>query len=361
MRRTFREKVLHIVKVVVAWLLAYVVFGMIRFYGVVEFEEQGRIWSTDHSSYILQILIAAVITGILYGIVDLLIERPSFQRWSYWRVLVVKGVLHFSIIIITLSLILMGRVQAGSTGMDTLADEHFNILTNKSYQVFILFFIVTSWILNTYQEVNRKFGKGVLLEMLLGKYHRPLEADRIFMFIDLKSSVKIADTLGHVRYSYLLQDAYFDLNVVLDKYKAKVYQYVGDQAVLHWSYDDGLKNQNCVRCYFAFINRMEKNRRYYEQRYGFVPYFKAGGHCGRVTVAEVGVRKRSIAFHGDTVNTTSRIHDFCNKYKQRLLISSQLKELLPAAEDIELLPMGLEQIKGKGNPVPIFGVSLHKP
>ena len=115
-----------------------------------------------------------------------------------------------------------------------------------------------STILDFYQQVKQKFGRGVFLDIFLGRYHKPKESDRIFAFIDLKSSVTLAEKLGHVRYSHLLQDCFFDLTTQLDKHRAKIYQYVGDQVVLHWSIEDGLKDNRCIHIFFAFADRLEK-------------------------------------------------------------------------------------------------------
>ncbi|MHC4457755.1 MAG: adenylate/guanylate cyclase domain-containing protein, partial [Planctomycetota bacterium] len=83
-------------------------------------------------------------------------------------------------------------------------------------------------------QVSDKFGQGVLISFLLGKYHRPKEDDRIFMFMDLKSSTTYAEKLGHIKYSQFIQDCFFDITDVITKYDAKIYQYVGDEVVLSW-------------------------------------------------------------------------------------------------------------------------------
>ena len=71
-------------------------------------------------------------------------------------------------------------------------------------------------------QVNDKFGQGVLISFLLGKYHRPKEDDRIFMFMDLKSSTTYAEKLGHIKYSQFIQDCFFDITDVITKYDAKI-------------------------------------------------------------------------------------------------------------------------------------------
>lgn len=357
MRYTLSQKVGHIARAILAWFGAFLLFGFFRFYGTVNIDTTAEeLWSAAPRVYLTQIFTAAVVTGILYGIVDLFVDKPKYQRWTFWRLLALKGTLHFFIILITLTALIAGRVRLGIVEYTDLDISIPYILSNHSFHVFVVFFTLTSWLMNAYQQLNQKFGRGVLIEMLLGKYHKPQEADRILMFIDLRSSVHIAEVLGHIQYSSLLQECFFDLNTQLSRYKAKIYQYVGDQVVLHWSLEDGLQNSNCIRCFFAFVNRLEKRNAFYQEKYGLEPYFKAGGHMGRVTVAEVGLLKRSIAFHGDTVNTTSRIHDQCNDYKQQLLVSRELLSRLVDTTDLKYVFVGDEILKGKHHSMELYGI-----
>jgi adenylate cyclase len=57
-----------------------------------------------------------------------------------------------------------------------------------------------------YAPDGRKFGHGVLWKILLGKYHLPREEYHVFMFVDLKASTTIAETIGDVKYHSLLHD-----------------------------------------------------------------------------------------------------------------------------------------------------------
>ncbi len=62
----------------------------------------------------------------------------------------------------------------------------------------------------------------------------------------------------------------------------------------------------CIQAFFAFQNRINEKGQYYQRTYGHIPEFKAGVNIGAITVAEVGERKREIAYHGDTINTAGQ-------------------------------------------------------
>lgn len=83
-------------------------------------------------------------------------------------------------------------------------------------------------------QMNKKFGPGVLIPLLLGKYRHPQEEERIFMFMDLESSTSHAENLGHIKYSALIRDSFLDISRALSKNRAEVYQYVGDEIVVSW-------------------------------------------------------------------------------------------------------------------------------
>lgn len=205
------------------------------------------------------------------------------------------------------------------------------------------------------RRVNLLLGEKNLVKLLLGRYYRPYEEQRIFMFLDLQASTPLAERLGHLTYSRLLQDCFNDLGVVA-RYGAEVYQYVGDEAVLTWEAGQGLKDGDCLKAFYAFRDRLESRDQYYRDRYGCGPFFKAGAHLGKVTVTEVGKYKREIAFHGDTLNTAARIQAHCNKLKKELLITETLYSALDTdAYSFEIL--GKVALRGKVKEVGIVSVA----
>ena len=203
-------------------------------------------------------------------------------------------------------------------------------------------------------QVSDKFGQGVLISFLLGKYHRPKEENRIFMFMDLKSSTSYAERLGHIKYSQFIQDCFFDITDVITKCGAKVYQYVGDEVVLSWSIKDGIENGHCIDTFFAYDDFINSKREYYEEKYGIIPEFKAGVHLGTVTVAEVGEIKKELAYHGDVLNTAARIQGKCNEFQKRLLISESMKSKLENQNLFTFSSIGAVSLKGKAKSIKLY-------
>ena len=196
-------------------------------------------------------------------------------------------------------------------------------------------------------QINSKFGHGILGNIIRGKYNTPKEENRIFMFLDMNSSTTIAEQLGNEKYHDLLKDFFADItNPILDN-KGEIYQYVGDEVIVAWKYEDGIENQQCVQCFFDIKQQIEKQKEKYLRNYGLVPSFKAGIHYGDVVAGEVGIIKRDITYSGDVLNTTSRIMSMCKEFKAEIISSADLLAKMGLG-NYNVRPLGAIKLKGKG-------------
>jgi len=131
---------------------------------------------------------------------------------------------------------------------------------------------------------------------------------------------------------------------------------VGDEIVLSWRINEGLDELACIRFYFACGKQFEARADYYTQRYGMIPFFKAGVHMGPVTAVEIGEMKRDIAYHGDTINTAARIQSLCNSYDKSLLVSKPFSDHPSFAAGFSSSQLGMVTLKGKLEPVELMSV-----
>lgn len=205
-------------------------------------------------------------------------------------------------------------------------------------------------------QVSDKYGQGVFLKFISGKYHKPKEETRIFMFLDIKSSTSIAEALGSIKYFELINDFYYDITDSIIETKGEIYQYVGDEIVISWKLNNGITDSNCLKCFFDISEVVKKYSVKYETKYGLVPSFKAGIHYGEVTVGEIGIVKREIIFTGDVLNTTSRIQELCNKYNQKLIVSKELLDLIELNESFLINEIGMMNLRGRSAPIILYSV-----
>jgi len=196
-------------------------------------------------------------------------------------------------------------------------------------------------------QINNKFGQGVFWNILRGKYNTPREEQRIFMFLDLNASTTIAEKLGDKKYHAFLKDVFTDItNPILDN-KGEIYQYVGDEVVIAWKYEEGIQDSKCVQCFFDIKFHLKDLFNKYMRLYGQTPSFKAGIHCGRVVAGEVGIIKRDITYSGDVLNTTSRIQNMCKEFNEEVIVSGDLAGSLRLTDKFSAQSLGAIKLKGK--------------
>jgi len=304
----------------------------------------------------------AVVLGVLYGVslgtAGYYLDRKLFRKLPLGKVILLKTI--GSLALLALELWLLRFVLFDAFISPSLHKPGI-LLTEESWQslfhLLLIYYFFMTLIINFINLVNKKYGPGVLIPLLLGRYRSPKEEERIFMFMDLKSSTAVAEQIGHFRYSSFIRDCFADINEVLFPFCAQVYQYVGDEIVVMWPASEGLNNQLCIRFYFACQKQFQSRSEYYQSTYGFLPHFKAGVHIGKVTVVEIGEIKKDIAYHGDTLNTAARIQGLCNEYQKDILVSDYLLERTGASE-MKTESLGEILLRGKAEKIGITSVVL---
>lgn len=298
-----------------------------------------------------------LIAGLLIGCIEILMLRNLFNSRSFFRKILFKTSVYVLLICaFTLIMSVMGHaIELGRSPIDQqVLSFGFNFFTNFAFLSVVIFVAFGIGFCQFYTEITDNIGLGVLLNFFTGKYHRPKEEERIFMFLDMKDSTAIAENLGHVRYFEMLRDYYADLTQPIVDYAGEIYQYVGDEVVVTWKLSRGIEQNNCIRCFFAMKHALSSQAEKYRGKFGLSPTFKAGLHFGQVTTGEIGVIKKDIVFTGDVLNTTARIQGLCNQYKVDLLVSEQLVKELKIENQLTVLPVGEAELRGRNEKVNLY-------
>lgn len=342
------------------WVLANIFLGIISHLQSLSMSQMAGLPVPGKlSTNLIVSLIIGVFYGIILGITDYYLDKKFFRRMPLGKLILLKTFI--SLIVLTLlftflRFVLFERIVAPD--LSTADFEMSEGAWKYFYYICLVFYFVMTIIITFINQVNNKYGPGILLPLLLGKYRTPKEEERIFMFMDLKGSTTIAEELGHIQYSSFIRDSFMDINQVLSVYNAEVYQYVGDEIVVSWPVKEGLKKLRCIDFYFACEKQFEERKDYYIKSYGQVPHFKAGMHMGKVTAVEIGEIKRDIAYHGDTLNTAARIQSMCNQYEKKFLVSGVLLDNAGTLDNYQVTTIGSVMLKGKTEKVEIAGVEV---
>ncbi|MDN3493310.1 adenylate/guanylate cyclase domain-containing protein [Winogradskyella bathintestinalis] len=345
---------------IIFWSFAFCAFVLVRYFG--RNQEQVKTENLTEivtaSQYLIFGVVLGVMVAIIYTVVEFFFDKYLSKKLHLGLILLVKSVIYLMFLIFSLTFIA------------SLAEAYINVdfpneslwwKSNKIFWMVTAYFILCSLLFSFFRIANNKFGKGVILNMLLGRYRKPREVERILMFLDLKSSTTIAEKMGHLEYSRFIQDCFYYLNRIVGKYGAEIYQYVGDEAVLTWKLNKNTtKNIDCINLFFEYDYKLKKHSKYYMKKYGVVPEFKAGIHSGKIIIAEVGTIKKELAYHGDVINTTSRIEEQCNEYNESLLISESFLAKVDLKKKYKAVSLGNELLEGKRESLKLFAIHKSK-
>lgn len=347
----------------ISWGFAGAIFTINEYFSIIHFSEGMDIVVDNEYNFLANFLISVLVAafcGLLMGSTDVFYFQKKFRNYSFGKALLLKSIFYSSVLVISIVIgsILYNTVFAGRSLLATEAyakvlHHMFSTLFWSQIITWSIVIIISQFLL----QVSDKFGKGILIQMMLGKYHSPKIEERIFMFLDLKSSTTIAEKLKHEKYFELLNDFF---NVAADPIilnKGEVYQYVGDEITISWKTNKGDSYDNCIHCFFGIKDAILDSREKYDLKYGLIPEFKAGVHTGEVIVGEVGGYKKEIVFSGDVLNTASRIQSECNRLNHELLVSSELLKHLNINDNgYSFTKIEELKLKGKENSTTIYSV-----
>jgi adenylate cyclase len=301
----------------------------------------------------------ALVLGLMMGTVEIVFFNKLFPKMSLLKKIVYKSFVYILIMICFLLGIAM-IYNANEFQTHLLDKRVLNGLRifffNFSFWSIEIYIATMIGISLMYTEVSENLGQGVLHNFFTGKYHTPKEEERIFMFLDMKSSTSIAEEMGHVKYFGMLKEYFSDLTNPIIQYFGEIYQYVGDEIVVTWTLKNGIVSNRCIECFFEMKRAIQNQKIKYQNQFGLVPEFKAGFHYGKVITGEIGVIKKEIIFTGDVLNTTARIQSLCNGYGVDLLVSGQLIKRLDLHPPFQIKEMGENALRGRGEKIDLFTI-----
>jgi adenylate cyclase len=197
-------------------------------------------------------------------------------------------------------------------------------------------------------RVRDLIGPGVFANLLIGRYHRPISEERIFLFLDVTGSTRFADRYGDRAAQAYLGQVFNALALPVSRTRGSIDDYIGDLALVTWTMERGLRDAACLRCVFDFAARLNAEAEGWRSRFGQVPEFRAALHCGPVVTAEIGLERHKIAYFGDVVNTTARLEALSKSLGVHVLVSADLLERIgQLPDDLVAEDLGAHALRGR--------------
>jgi adenylate cyclase len=295
---------------------------------------------------------AFFITGLVGGYVQFVRDgllRPWFRRLRFAADLAISSPT-------VVALFLIGRgIGHVATSLDPA--RFLRSFTEAHLLYALPYFVALSVGVLFVLQMNRLIGASVLRSFVTGRYHRPAAEERIFLFLDLEQSTALAERLGSARYFELLRRFVDDLTDPIVASRGEIYQYAGDEVVVTWPLAEGVREANCVRCFFWSRDAVAREGARYARDFGAVPRFRAGLHGGTVTAGELGDLRRQIVFVGDILNTAARLEEYAKRAGLDLVVSGSLLDRLELPPGILARRCCELELRGKDARVAAYGLS----
>jgi len=280
--------------------------------------------------------VATGITSSLFIATPILLLEVTGRRLPIVRRLQrLPIVLYFAIRVVFYMIVIVGGLLA-ARALVTGHASFEEILGDGGFT----FSIAMSVLANAIFTIGSLLGFRMVVRLLTGRYVRPRRELRAFLLIDMKNSTGVAERLGAVRFHELLNDFFRDIAEAALECGAEIHKYVGDEAILTWPADRPTLEDDVLACPFVLRDYIAANSARYLRRFGVVPEFRAGMHCGEIVAGQIGDVRAELAYVGDTLNVAARLLEATKKVGRDVLVSGDLltRTTLPPGVVAEPLP-----------------------
>jgi adenylate cyclase len=298
--------------------------------------------------------------AVVVSVFELYIYESNIRKHPFIVILFTRSFYYLILIIfIFISEIGIARMIKEELDLPGLfQNEAFNqyiyggeLMVSASYTFALIIIISFS------RQISRKLGHGVFIGLITGRNHQPRELEKVFMFVNIPASHEIIEQIGRLEFHRFINEMAYDVTLPVIKNHGIIYQYVEDEMVLTWNMKTGIQDANAIRCFFDIRQEFRAKREKYLERFGVAPEINGALHCGVVVKGEIGSIKTEIVYHGDTMNTTSRILDACADLHKEFLVSASFLELVDLPEEYQTQKCGKIKLKGKKEAIELYEVN----
>ncbi len=206
------------------------------------------------------------------------------------------------------------------------------------------------------QFLNRVAKKGIE-NIELGKAE---SENMAILFSDIRSFTNLSETMIPQEVLDFLNEYIKRMNIPISEHNGFVDKFVGDGILALFDIPNGTNADQAIHAVKAAISMQDELSKYniHRKSCGYVPISSGIGiHCGPVIIGTVGSEDRmDTTVLGDSVNIASRLENLTKYYSNKIIISSQTKQLVENDRSILTREIDFVSVKGKNQPLKIFEV-----
>jgi adenylate cyclase len=221
----------------------------------------------------------------------------------------------------------------------------------------VVFSLVVSAIFVAATTLDRVLGGAVLVGLLTGRYLRPRQEQRVFLFADVVGSTALAERIGDVAFHRYLDRLFTELSDPVARHRGSIYRYVGDEMIVTWPLRDARDAGRALACVLDCRRTLAARAQAWRDAFGHVPELRYVLHAGPVVTGQMGDLKREVVFLGDTVNTAARMEQLAKARGRDVVLSDAVLQHLTLPAGLTAEPLDDVVLRGKAHPVRVYAAA----
>ena len=240
-------------------------------------------------------------------------------------------------------------------GSFTFEEDFYNQLrdTLVSFSIVVVFVVIA--------QFSALLGFHRFVNLVMGRYFRPVRERRAFLFVDLKDSTGLALKLGDIRFHEYLSKFFFEADQAIVQTGGEIVSYVGDAVIVTWPIGDNpVDNSRAVVALESIVARLIEIRSEFKTEFGVSPEIRAALHGGEVVVGECGDSRRQVTFLGEVVNITSRIEGETKARDCDFLASASILSSMDIPACVKTTSIGEVLLRGAETPIELVELKFER-
>jgi adenylate cyclase len=304
--------------------------------------------------------IGGFLLGILICTFEIYVFGQRLKQSSFGWMLLVRTIIYMiciTLIILTVVTINRSIRHGQSFGEALQSQESRDYIFRGNFKTAITFTFIAAILANFTRLVSLKIGRGTLANFFLGAYHKPKMKERIFIFLVIKNAHQVLQKSFVETYHAFLNEIYREVSIAALHNRGYIYEYVEDLVIIYWKGNEKKLDQVLINFHNEVKAALKNKEPHFVDAFHNVPELHWAAHGGEVIQAEIGELKTEIVFHGDVLNTTSRISGLVSK-ENNFIVSNFILDRIGKMAGIKATAIGEIELRGKTKPISLFTLAI---
>jgi adenylate cyclase len=213
-----------------------------------------------------------------------------------------------------------------------------------------------SFLLGASLRVRELLGRQKFRDVIVSRYRRPIEEERVFPFLDVIGSTAYARRFGALAAARYLGRVFKLVAAPVANNGGSIDDYIGDAVLISWRARKALSSDASMRCAFDILSALDLNAPQVLETFCATPSVRILIHCGPVVTAEIGAENHKITYFGDTINAIGKLEQVLKPFGPGVYITEAALRAGALPTAVQATPAGCVPVKGLDQEVVLYAL-----